>query len=506
MSTNKLLVASLLSSIFGGLITLGSYVYWIQPNTQTVVYTQEQSNDNLQFSGYQMKNDIKDDITVPDGLNFISASEKVTPAVVHIKTFTSKDVSSFSPDLNDFFGEFFRDQIPQRKEKRGNGTQQQLGSGSGVIISDDGYIVTNNHVIENADRIEIVLADKRSFEGKLIGTDPTTDLALVKIEEKNLKFLPFANSDNTKIGQWVLAVGSPFDLTSTVTAGIISAKARSINILRQRSNLSVESFIQTDAAVNPGNSGGALVDLSGALIGINTAIASNTGSYTGYSFAVPSILVKKVVTDLKEFGEVQRGLMGVSIVDINAQTLKEFGLDNIEGVYVQDVGKNSGAEEAGIKKGDVILSVNGVNVNTVSELQELVARNRPGDKVKLTVKRDKKNLNYTVTLRNKFNTTEIVQLKDNKARSIEELGVELADVTDKEKEKLNLTGGVKVVKLHDGKLKATGMKEGFIITKIDKRPVGNLGDLQQFLSYAREGVLIEGVYPDGKKAYYGLGF
>ncbi|MEN7547761.1 Do family serine endopeptidase [Rapidithrix thailandica] len=506
MSNTKFFASILLSALFGGLIA----VYIFQASTTDILPSENIENkQDVVLSKYlsAWENETSD-YTVPEGLNFVTAAEKVTPAVVHIKTYYDGLANDYGKhSVEDLFRKFFGDEGGGYYGDRG----LRMSSGSGVIITDDGYIATNNHVIDNAQHIEVVLNDKRSFKAKVVGTDPSTDLALIKIKEKQLPFIPFGDSDNVKIGQWVLAVGNPFDLTSTVTAGIISGKARNINILRSRDNLSIESFIQTDAAVNPGNSGGALVDLNGNLIGINTAIATTTGTYSGYSFAVPVSLVKKVMNDLSEFGEVQRALMGVSIQNITAQLADYRDLETIEGVYVLGVTPHSGAEEAGLREGDVIITINGVAVNMTSELQELVARNSPGDKIKVVYRRNGKTNTVTVILKNKQNNTKIVQtpvIPEGKVETPEEtvMGAVLEELSEADKETLNVEEGIRVKSLDEGMLKSTRMEEGFIITHIDKVRVSSLKDFKEKLQNLESGVIIEGVYPDGQKAFYGLGY
>lgn len=417
------------------------------------------------------------------------AAENSVKAVVHIQTQYKQQTSTYQGGSgNPFFDFFFGNPYGQ------NEPRIQQASGSGVIISPDGYIVTNNHVIEHSDNINIVLNDNREFEGKLVGTDPSTDIALVKIDAENLPYVTWGNSDALKLGEWVLAVGNPFNLTSTVTAGIVSAKGRGIGIISGQ--LPIESFIQTDAAVNPGNSGGALVNTNGELIGINTAIASRTGSYSGYSFAVPSGIVKKVVSDLKEFGEVQRALLGVSIQAVTADLAEKEDIDKIEGVYVGTVSDDGAAEEAGIEEGDVILAVNDVNINTVSELQEQISRHRPGDEVKILVKRNNKEKLFTAVLRNTHGGTGIV--KDD----MSVLGAELAQIDDNLKARLNIRNGLIVKDLSKGKLKDAGIKEGFIITYVNKKSVKTVNDLKDILKISNGGILIEGKYKNGEDAYY----
>lgn len=367
----------------------------------------------------------------------------------------------------------------------------QVGTGSGVIINPDGYIVTNNHVIADADDVEVTLHDNRSYKATVVGTDPTTDLALLQIKEKNLPTLPLVNSDEVKVGEWVLAAGNPFNLTSTVTAGIVSAKGRNINILREQ--FAVESFIQTDAAINPGNSGGALVNLNGGLIGINTAIASNTGTYAGYGFAVPANIVSKVVEDLMKYGVVQRGVLGVLIRTVDGNLAKEKDLDLTKGAYVDSLLENSAAGVAGIKPGDVIVAVDGAEVSSSPKLQELIARRRPGDVVKLKVNRKGTEKTFDVRLNNRSGNTAVVKKEDNEILNI--LGAEFEALDEKTAKKLDLTGGVRVKSLNAGKLRrSTQVQEGFIITKVDGKAVRKVEDLVNALKDKKGGVMLEGVY------------
>ncbi len=424
-------------------------------------------------------------------VDFTVAAEASTHAVVHVKTTYMGNQNNYYDPFRDFFGY-------GRPYKQ----QPQKASGSGVIISDDGYIVTNNHVVSDASEIEVVLNDKRTYKAEVVGTDPTTDLALLKVNERDLPYVPFGNSDDIKVGEWVLAVGNPFNLNSTVTAGIVSAKGRNINILREE--FAIESFIQTDAAVNPGNSGGALVNTEGALIGINTAIASTTGSYAGYSFAVPVNMVRKVVDDLVEFGAVQRAFIGVSIRDIDATLADAAGIEVQDGVYVMGLSDGGAAADAGIEAGDIITRVGSSTTRNVPELQEIVARYRPGDEVDVTVLRSGKQKVVPVVLRNKNGTIQkIAKAAEN--RTLATLGAEFGPVSDSEMRKLRIDGGVKVSKLQGGKLRSAGIKEGFIITKVDKRKVNTAEDVVQALESKNGGVLIEGVYPNGYRSYYGFG-
>ncbi len=443
---------------------------------------------------------------VPEGLNFIYASEIARPAVVHIRV-TLLDYSRETHDrgmdpLEDFF-HFFNDgkNGPPPTEL----PSHPMASGSGVILSSDGYIVTNNHVVEKGATIEVVLDDKRRYFAKVVGTDPTTDLALLKIGEQNLPFLRFGDSEKMRIGEWVLAVGNPFELTSTVTAGIISAKGRNLNLLRENNNnLQIESFIQTDAAVNPGNSGGALVNLKGELIGINTAILGGLGgTYTGYSFAIPSILAKKVVDDLLKYGEVQRGLLGVEIREIDAQFKEEKELDRLDGVYVNMVNKGSAAADAGLKSGDIIIAINKEKVKKVTELQQKIALYRPGQSIDITYVRNKKEYTVKATLKNKAGTTAIVK-RSSEEDFFKKLGATFREATLKEKSKFSMKGGIVVETLKEGKLREAGVKEGFIIISINKRPIYTVKELETIISNSSGGILIEGLYTDGSEGVYAI--
>ncbi|MBP6183556.1 MAG: Do family serine endopeptidase [Saprospiraceae bacterium] len=435
-------------------------------------------------------------------LDFTQTAEKVINTVVHIKsTQTSGGQNSgdqrgmedpFGNDLFErFFGPQFRFETPNQ--------QPSVGSGSGVIISPEGYIVTNNHVIADADDIEVVMNDNRTYKAKLIGTDPTTDLALLQINENNLPTLTFMNSDEVKVGEWVLAVGNPFNLNSTITAGIVSAKARNIQILREQ--FAVESFIQTDAAINPGNSGGALVDLEGRLIGINTAIASPTGSYSGYGFAIPSNIVRKVIEDLIEFGTVQRGFIGVMIKDVNSAFAKEKNLEVIRGVYVDSLVEGGAAERAGLKIGDVIIGINSTTVNASAELLETVASHRPGDQMAVRVNRAGTEKTFTVTLNNKDGNTS--RVKSETSAIATRLGAELVTISGEKARKLGIQGGVKVAKIKPGKLKKeTNMKDGFIIARVNGQEVLSVEELERLLTNKSGGVMLEGVYEGIQDIYY----
>jgi len=427
--------------------------------------------------------------------NFVAASALATPAVVHIKTKQGGVAGAIEDEVMDPFRDFFGRgfQIPR-------GPQQ--GSGSGVILTSDGYIVTNNHVVKGADEIEVVLNDKRSFNATVVGTDQNTDLALLKIEASGLNTLSFGNSDGLQVGEWVLAVGNPFNLNSTVTAGIVSAKGRNINILGGGS--SIEAFIQTDAAVNPGNSGGALVNVKGELMGINTAIASQTGSYEGYSFAVPANIVAKVVEDIKKYGTVQRGYLGVQIQDVDASLVSRENLKVNSGAYVAEHMENSAAKDAGIRKGDVIVEIDDVRVTATPLLMEAVSRKRPGETVRVLVDRLGEKKTFNVVLRNAEGTTGLVKA-ESEISSASALGATFESASRKELESLKIDQGVKVKALSSGKLAQAGVRVGFIITRVDKSPVGSPSELSRLLSQSRDGILLEGYYPNGTKAYYGVG-
>lgn len=478
----EIIIAAILASLAGGVIAAV-----IMKSFPTVVKQYVNFQEEQFPAQYASINSMRD---APD---FVDAANMTIHTVVHIKTFYTRKSSVYDNffGFHDFFG---FDPFPRR-------SYPIQASGSGVIISSDGYIVTNNHVVQEAEQIEVTLNDKRTFDAKIVGRDPSTDLALIKIEAEDLPFILFGNSDDLMIGEWVLAVGNPFNLNSTVTAGIVSAKARNINILGTQG--AIESFIQTDAAVNRGNSGGALVNTKGELVGINAAIASNTGAYTGYSFAIPVNIVRKVMMDIKEFGEVQRGLIGASIREIDSKLAEEKGLKTIRGVYVAAVNPDGAADKAGIKEGDIILEINGITVNSQSSLMEMVGRHRPGDEIKMLIDRNGRERTFTLTLLNIKGTTEVVRRDKQDVMTM--LGGSFANATQEELERLGLTHGVKVVSLKSGKLLSSGIRTGFIITAIDNKPIRNTQELSDYLSNKRGGVLIEGVYPNGMRAYYGFG-
>ena len=437
--------------------------------------------------------------------DFTVAAEKTVHSVVHVKTTYKVRGQSYGRGGNPFSDPFFEYFFgrPEGGRQQETPEREQRGSGSGVIISANGYIVTNNHVIEKADKIEVTLNDKRTFEAKVVGADPNTDIALLKIEATDLKPIVFGNSDNLRVGEWVLAVGNPFNLTSTVTAGIVSAKARNINILN--AEMKIEAFIQTDAAVNPGNSGGALVNIAGELVGINTAIASQTGSYAGYSFAVPTTIVSKVVADLREFGVVQRAVLGVQIRDIDDAFAKEKKLETLNGAYVAEVQSGSAAAKAGIKEGDIITAVNGVNVNSVAQLQEQVGRYRPGDNIEVTIKRKDKVQTLTIELKNRSGNTDIVKSADTS-----KLGAEFEEVSNQIRNRFDFNGGVQVKSVSkNGLFAKAGIEKGFIVLKINRQTISSTEDIENAYTNALNSedtddkvMFISGIYANGKVEHY----
>ncbi|MDR3329251.1 MAG: Do family serine endopeptidase [Prevotellaceae bacterium] len=420
------------------------------------------------------------------------AAEKSVNAVVHVKTSYMRE-QNVPESIFEFFYGFRRYQEPAPVVQ---------GAGSGVIISTDGYIVTNNHVIERANEIHVTLNDRRTFTAKLVGTDPSTDIAVLKIEGSDLPYITIGNSDALRLGEWVLAVGNPLNLTSTVTAGIVSAKARNINILSD--DFKIESFIQTDAAVNQGNSGGALVNARGELVGINTAIASPTGSFAGYSFAVPSSIVNKVSTDIIEFGVVQRAVLGVSLQELTPELAAEYGIQHVNGVLIYGVLEGGAAAQADLQKGDVVTKINDVEVSTVAQLQEQISKFRPNDQVSLTIVRSNKTKYVNIILRNKAGTTSLVKADSDNALHV--LGASLKEVDANTKRALRIRGGVQVAELKQGMLMSQGVKKGYIITSINRTPVNSVHDISKILSTVQnEAVLIEGIYPNGTVAYYAIG-
>ena len=499
----------ILSAIIGCALTIAVFTVFDfgQPKTVRIEHvSSENPSGNVLYTANQQGE------IVP--LDFTEIANKLLDVVVHISSV--QNVQQAGPGFQqlpdpfrEFFGEeFFRRYNEQQRERQNQPQQgpipQRRGTGSGVIINSDGYIVTNNHVVVDADEIHVTLHDNRSYPATVIGPDPTTDLALVKINETGLPSVPMANSDNIEIGEWVLAIGNPFNLNSTVTAGIVSAKSRSINILSEE--YAIEAFIQTDAAINPGNSGGALVNMQGNLVGVNTAIASPTGSYSGYGFAVPSNIVSKVVSDLLEYGSVQRGILGVKIRNITSQLAGEENLDVNKGVYIDSIFAQSAAEKANLQAGDVITEINGRTINQSSELQEMVARNRPGDEIELTINRNGKTLKRTATLQTIEGTTNIASRERGEMQSL--LGAELESIDKELAQKLNINSGVRITRLYPGKLRSeTEIAEGFIITKINGTNVSSPEQVNEILKQSSGGVMIEGVYEaePNRVRYYAFG-
>jgi serine protease Do len=438
-------------------------------------------------------------------VDFTAAASAATPAVVHIKTRigarTVTGTQRRSP-FADLFGDDFDDFFGGGGGQRSMQIPEQRASGSGVVISNDGYIVTNNHVIDNADEIDVTLNNKKSYKAELVGTDPSSDIAVLKITGRNLPYLAWGNSDEVKLGQWVLAIGYPWTLDVTVTAGIVSAKARSLGLNRSKSQSPVESFIQTDAAVNQGNSGGALVDTDGKLIGINSAIASQTGSYAGYSYAIPVNIVKKIVGDLMKFGTVQRAYLGLQYMpdEVPEEELRKQNIKSGEGVYVSGLPDDGAAKQAGIKVGDYITGINGVKVTSGSEMVEQVANYKPGDKISLTYTRDGKEYNANVTLRNKSGNYDIVKgaaketLKDK-------LGGEFETLDKKKATQYGITGGVQIKKIGDGLLKTTRIQQDFVIISVNGQAVTTVDELTNILNKAKGIVKLEGIYPGFESTY-----
>lgn len=450
---------------------------------------------------------------VPSGqpIDLTYAAEKALPAVVHIKYVQNSKVQTVDVQedpFSDFFGPFGFFGNPDQgngRQKRRVQTPKKEATGSGVIISPDGYIVTNNHVVNGADELTVTLNDNREYSARIIGTDPNTDLALIKVNGKNLPTLPVGDSDNLKVGEWVLAVGNPYNLSSTVTAGIVSAKARSMG--GEGSNgPQISSFIQTDAAINPGNSGGALVNAKGELVGINAMLYSQTGSYSGYGFAIPTTIMVKVVDDLKKYGTVQRAVLGIRGGDvlnyINAQKdeKKDVDLGTNEGVYVAEVTEGSSAAAAGIVKGDVITEADGKKITKMSELQELLSKKRPGEKVTLTYLHNKSKHSKTVTLKNAQGNTNVIKTAD-----LDVLGASFRPVTEQQKKEFDLTFGLEVTKVEKGAIKSGGIEQGFIMLYANDTPLKSLSDLQELVKSASTSqdpvLIIKGIWPSGKRDY-----
>ena len=491
--TGKFIWIAIFASLFGGFVSAVTIAEIQRKKNADNIHeyageTKRKSDDysHFRFTAFTDSGEPND---------FSIAAEKTVHSVVHVKvSYKTQRFYQGSP-FDFFFGNPDRQQFEYTPRS----------AGSGVVISSDGYIITNNHVIDGAEEVTVTFNDKTTMTAKVVGADATSDIALIKVDAEGLEALSFADSDQLRLGQWVLAVGNPFNLTSTVTAGIVSAKARSLGIIS--GNYGIESFIQTDAAVNPGNSGGALVNLKGELVGINTAIASRSGQFEGYSFAVPSNIARKVVEDLMKHGIVQRAFLGISYIDLNddenrsveelRKEIKNFDeLRKYKGVYVADVIENSAAEDAGIKKGDIITEINGKPIRSTSVVAEEVGKLRPGDKIDITLIQDGKTKQITTVLRNRAGNTDAV-----KATNYSALGAEFRTVDKELARRLRIEGGAQIASLSDGKLKREGFRQGFIITRIDQTPIKSESDLRKAMSEATGDILIAGIYPNGTRAW-----
>jgi serine protease Do len=453
----------------------GAFLYNVV-NPAKSYYVTQPASPQIDLTNYTKTQDTK------SNEEFVNASALCTKNVVFINTLSQQTTSNW-------FDAYF-----------GGNTQQVEGSGSGVIYSSDGYIITNNHVIDKSTKIEVVY-EKKTYQAKMIGTDPSTDLALLKIEAQNLPAVKLGTSKELRIGEWVLAVGNPFNLNSTVTAGIVSAKGRNINVVN--SQFPIESFIQTDAAINPGNSGGALVNVKGELIGINTAILSKTGSYTGYGFAVPVDIVKKIVRDLSKYGEVQKPFFGAEVDEINTAYSDKLKLDNLNGVVITYIQKDGAADKMGLKKDDVILKMGDYDINSKGSFDEYLSYFSPGDKIKVVYKRENKIHEGQLTLTNREGTTEILKRETYKSES---LGADFEIISKVEKEKLGITNGIRIVKVGNGLIRKLSLGEGFIITSINKVTVNTPEEVVEILEIIRGRVVIEGITSSGQRGYYSYYF
>ena len=497
-TTSIILGATAIVAVSAGVAGLTAYSMMPEEQNKTLAFEDVfQVDRNMHLAAF--------DATQMQPVDLTHAAESSVNAVVHIKSTQESKTQTVTirDPFSDFFGEMFGNRGPQQRQVQ---TPERVGFGSGVIISKDGYIVTNNHVIDKADIISVKLNDGREFKGRVIGADPSTDLALVKIEGEDLPIIPVGDSDRLKIGEWVLAVGNPFNMTSTVTAGIVSAKARSLGVY----NKGVESFIQTDAAINQGNSGGALVNARGELVGINSVLFSPTGSYSGYGFAIPTSIMTKVIADLKEYGTVQRAMLGISgrALDNDGQMLDEAmkkkaeELGATEGVWVAEIVENGSASGI-LEVDDVIVGIDGKRVKNFAGLQEELAKHRPGDKVTVKVLRDKKEKNVEIELKNEQGTTKVV--KDN---GMEILGAAFRELPDEVRRQLRLSGGVEVTGLTDGKMKEYGVRKGFIILKANGQSVKTVEQLEEIVKAATRStdpvLFLNGIFPSGKRAYFAI--
>ena len=471
------ILIALLSAAVGGL-TAYAVVNAMTKSQVRVVETSE----GAQFRTVNLSQD-----NWPD---FTYAAESAVDAVVYVKVVSTQTQQQAPSSIFDFFFGFPEGGMPQQRER--------VGSGSGVIIREDGYIVTNNHVIDGATRIEVTLNNNQTYPATLVGTDPATDVALLKVEVTGLPVIPFGDSDKLRLGEWVIAIGSPYDLRSTITAGIVSAKGRS---MPSNGEFKIESFIQTDAAVNPGNSGGALVDKAGNLVGINTAIISQTGSYTGYSFAVPSNIVKKIAYDLMDFGSVKRAVLGISMMPIDDKIAEELKLSSRNGVYIGEVSKSGAADKAGIKAGDVLIAIDSTKITNPASVQEAVSRFSPGDNAVVTVLRDGKELKLDVTFKGTSQDTGTV----SEDGSIAFYGSSIKAADEETLERFGLKSGVQIVELGPGKLMEAGAVEGFIIQYVNDHPVKTPQEVIDIVKKSKRTVFIEGVTPSGRTGYFGFG-
>ena len=474
------ILITLLSALAGGL-TAYAVVKMVLPEQGTEIV--QTTMDGARFRTVSLTQD-----NWPD---FTYAAESAVDAVVYVKVSATQTMQQAPSSIFDFFFGFPQQGAPQQREK--------VGSGSGVIIREDGYIVTNNHVIEGATKIEVTLNNNQTYQATLVGTDPATDVALLKIEANGLPVVPFGDSDKLRLGEWVIAIGSPYDLRSTITAGIVSAKGRSMP--NYTGEFKIESFIQTDAAVNPGNSGGALVDKAGNLVGINTAIISQTGSYAGYSFAVPVNIVKKIVYDLMDYGSVQRAVLGITMQEIDDKIADELKLSSRNGVYIVEVSKSGAADKAGIKAGDVLIAIDSTMLTNSASVQEAVSRFSPGDEAVVTVIRDGKQKKLDV----KFKGTAKENGTKSDDGSVAFYGSSIKAASEETLAKLGIKNGVEIVELGPGKLMEAGATEGFVIQYVNDHPVKTPEDIIEIVKKSKRTVFIEGMTPSGRTGYFGFG-
>ena len=472
----KKIVSLVFASLLGGVIALGAYVF-VLSNNENINSNKSSNEPKIVQANYN----IPSSSYIAEATDFTKAAEATVHAVVHVK---NTSVSKSNPLAEFFYG-----------EGAGGGGRTTVGTGSGVIISPDGYIITNNHVINGAKELQITLNDQKSYVAEVIGSDPSTDIALIKIDAEDLPFVSFANSDNVKVGEWVLAVGNPFNLTSTVTAGIVSAKARNINISGGKM---VESFIQTDAAVNPGNSGGALVNVRGELVGINTAISSQTGSYVGYSFAVPSNIAKKVIEDLMEYGDVRTAYLGIQSAELNGELAKELNINQTQGVLVAGVTESGGAIKAGLEKNDIIIQMDNIKINKFSDLKGFLSTKRPGNKVNVTVLRDDKEKQFEVKLGNQFGKETIDELDFSK-----NLLGSLKKISKKDATKFRINYGLQLERVRSANLRKNGVKDGDIILNIADTKIYEVQDAEDILrQHKGEQVIVQVLNDEGYVEYY----